>query len=382
MAAKDSAFPLRRGSDASEKDFFDIPDESWSAMAKRQLRHIRTWVILFALIVYCLWPKSIPLPPQPNPHIHYDEVDWTRYAYTTYATSETDLCNSLMVYAALQRFQSKAETLLFYPDEWDLIIDDDSDRISELLIMAKSRYNVQMSPIKVEPIKRPSERFADATWDVSSAKLNAFGVIQYDRVIHLDSDITLLNHMDELFFLPPTVVAMPRAYWTLPNSHTLNSQIVVIEPSYKEFLGLQEMTRLATHGQLDIWNGTVGLDTAILNFRYGDSAMVLPHKEYGLLTSEFRRKEHKKFLGTEKDWIPDKVMSESKFVQFSDDPLPKPWVMWPQEMLAEIQPKCDTKPGTAQESGCRDRELWKELYDHFRRQRKDVCRLLSYPAPV
>ncbi|KAJ5742073.1 hypothetical protein N7533_011482 [Penicillium manginii] len=342
MAAKDSAFPLRRGSDASENDFFDIPDESWMAMTKRQLRHIRTWVILFALLVYFLWPKSIPLPPQPNPHIHYDEVDWTRYAYTTYATSETDLCNSLMVYANLQRFESKAERLLFYPDEWDLIVDDENDRISELLILAKDRYNVQMSPIKVESIKRPSERFADATWDTSSAKFNAFGVIQYDRVIHLDTDITLLMHMDELFFLPPTVVAMPRAYWTLPNSHALSSQIVVIEPSYKEFLGLQETT-----------------------LRWCS-----PHKEYGLLTSEFRRKEHHKFLGPEKDWIPDKVMAESKFVQFSDDPLPKPWVMWPQGMLAQIQPTCDNKPGTSEESGCRDRELWKELYDHFRRQRK------------
>jgi hypothetical protein len=176
--------------------------------------------------------------------------------------------------------------------------------------------------------------------------------------------------MDELFFLPPTVVAMPRAYWTLPNSHALSSQIVVIEPSYKEFLGLQETTRFATHGQLDVWNGTDRLDTTILNYRYGDSALVLPHKEYGLLTSEFRRKEHHKFLGPEKDWIPDKVMAESKFVQFSDDPLPKPWVMWPQGMLAQIQPTCDNKPGTSEESGCRDRELWKELYDHFRRQRK------------
>jgi hypothetical protein len=63
-----------------------------------------------------------------------------------------------MVYANLQRFESKAERLLFYPDEWDLIVDDENDRISELLILAKDRYNVQMSPIKVESIKRPSER--------------------------------------------------------------------------------------------------------------------------------------------------------------------------------------------------------------------------------
>ena len=46
----------------------------------------------------------------------------------------------------------------------------------------------------------------------STAKLSAFGAVEYDRVIHLDSDITLLQHMDELFFLPATTIAMPRAY--------------------------------------------------------------------------------------------------------------------------------------------------------------------------
>lgn len=222
----------------------------------------------------------------------------------------------------------------------------------------------------------------EASWDTSSAKLNAFGVIQYDRVIHLDSDMIVLRHMDELFFLPSTPVAMPRAYWLLPDTQTLSSQIVVIEPSYNEFMALKEATRTAVHGQMELKLNETRYDMEILNQRYGDSAMVIPHKEYGLITSEFRTKDHKNFLGIEKDWIPDKVMAESRFVHFSDSPLPKPWVMWPQEQLAELQPKCDNNPGTPEESGCRDRELWKEIYDHFRRKRKDVCRLLSYPAPV
>ena len=202
-------------------------------------------------------------------------------------------------------------------------------------------------------------------------------MIQYDRVIHLDSDMTLLQHMDELFFLPPTPIAMPRAYWLLPDSHTLNSQIAVIQPSYKEFLALQEATRTAVHGQMDLRLNESRYDMAILNQRYGDSAMVLPHKQYGLTTSEFRQKDHTNFLGTEKEWIPDKVMTEAKFVHFFDSPLPKPWVMWPQEQLAEMQPKCENKPGTAEESGCRNRELWKDLYDHFRRQRKVFITLFS-----
>jgi len=194
--------------------------------------------------------------------------------------------------------------------------------------------------------------------------------------------MTVLNHMDELFFLPPTPVAMPRAYWLLPETQTLNSQIVVIEPSYTEFMALKEATRTAVHGQMELRLNETRYDMEILNQRYGSSAMVLPHKQYGLITGEFRTKDHQNFLGVEKDWIPDKVMTEARFVHFSDWPLPKPWVMWPQELLAEMQPKCDNNPGTADESGCRDRELWKEIYDHFRRKRKDVCRLLSYPAPV
>ncbi|KAK5790907.1 hypothetical protein VI817_006216 [Penicillium citrinum] len=382
MANKNSAFPLRRGSDASEDDFFDIPDESWSALLKRQLRYIRTWVILLVLLIFFLWPKPEKPPPQPNPHIHYEEVDWSRFAYTTYATSEAYLCNSVMIFEALKRHGSKAERVLFYPDEWDLIVEDDSDRLSQLLLTAKNDYNVQMSPVKVEGIRKDTSQSAEASWDTSSAKLNAFGVVQYDRVIHLDSDMTVLNHMDELFFLPPTPVAMPRAYWLLPETQTLNSQIVVIEPSYTEFMALKEATRTAVHGQMELRLNETRYDMEILNQRYGSSAMVLPHKQYGLITGEFRTKDHQNFLGVEKDWIPDKVMTEARFVHFSDWPLPKPWVMWPQELLAEMQPKCDNNPGTADESGCRDRELWKEIYDHFRRKRKDVCRLLSYPAPV
>lgn len=154
---KSSAFPYRRGSGASENDFFDIPDESIWAIAKRQLRRVRTWVILVLLVLFMIWLRRESPPPSAHPHLHYDQVDWSRYAYTTYATSEAYLCNAVMVFEALRRLGSRAERVLFYPKEWDLIVDNDSDRISQLLLMAKEDFKVQMVPSTIDGIKKEAE---------------------------------------------------------------------------------------------------------------------------------------------------------------------------------------------------------------------------------
>ncbi|KAJ4348280.1 uncharacterized protein N0V89_009652 [Didymosphaeria variabile] len=90
----------------------------------------------------------------------------------------------------------------------------------------------------------------------------------------------------------------------------------------------------------------------LVNDRFEQSAMVLPHRPYALLTGEFRRSNHSAYLGnTFEAWDPEKVLKEAKLVHFSDWPLPKPWIMWPAEGLAETE------------------------------RRKDICRLLSVPAP-
>lgn len=177
--------------------------------------------------------------------------------------------------------------------------------------------------------------------------------------------------MDELFFLPSAIVAMPRAYWLLPEVRALSSLVAVIEPSYREYSSLREDIKPASSGQIEMNLTANRYDMEVLNARYGDSALVLPHRQYGLVSGEFRTKKHERFLGSShEEWNPDKALSEAKFVHFSDWPLPKPWVMWPQAQLAELQPACDNKPGTMEESGCRDREVWKELYNDFRRRRK------------
>ncbi|GAB1207729.1 N-acetylglucosaminyltransferase [Aspergillus pseudonomiae] len=364
--------PHRRGSQSSEDDFFDIPDEPCLAIAKRQLRRIRTWVVFAFLVLFILWLRRERPPPPALPHINYDLVDWSRYAYSQYATSSAYLCNALMVFEALQRLGSRAQRVLFFPEDWDVSVESERDRDSQLLAMARDKYNVMLIPISLETIKPGAG--SGESWDKSISKLLAFGESEYDRIIHLDSDANVLQNMDELFFLPPTKVAMPRAYWELPDTKQLSSLLIVIEPSYNEYNALMEAALPAIYGQKTVnASSTHRYDMELLNERYADSATVLPHRQYGLVSGEFRTEDHRNFLGNDYEvWDPDKALAEAKLVHFSDWPLPKPWVLWPQKLLAEMLPKCKHNPGTPQESGCRDREVWKSIYHDFRRRRK-VC---------
>ncbi|PWY68927.1 nucleotide-diphospho-sugar transferase [Aspergillus eucalypticola CBS 122712] len=400
---KGPVLPYRRGSDASEADFFDIPEEPCWSIIKRQLRYLkrpRAWLAIFVFVLFVLLLRREKPPPPPLPHIDYDRVDWSLYAYSQYATSSPYLCNALIVFDTLQRLGSRAQRVLFYPENWDVLVDDDRDRDSQLLAMAQEKYNVLLVPIDVQMVKAgsgPSE-----SWDKSISKLLAFGETEFERVIHIDSDVSVLQNMDELFFLPPSQVAMPRAYWELPNIKQLSSLLIVLQPSYKEWYALMDKAQAISYGQVDSnVSSRVKYDMELMNERYADSALVLPHRQYGLVTGEFRKDDHRAFLGNEhEEWDPEKVLAEAKLVHFSDWPLPKPWVMWPQELLADMLPKCKVKPGTMHESGCKDREIWKKLYDDFRRKRRvclsllsgwcvlvandgrqDVCKLLSYPAP-
>jgi len=155
-----SAFPLRRSSTSSEDepDFFDLPEEPLLAVVKRQLRRIRTWVVLAIFLVLILYYRREQPKRPPLPHIQYDLVDWSRYAYSQYATSSAYLCNAVMVFEALQRLGSRADRVLFYPENWDTEIADSNDRDSQLLVLARDKYRVQLVPIDMDLVKEGSGR--------------------------------------------------------------------------------------------------------------------------------------------------------------------------------------------------------------------------------
>lgn len=121
--------------------------------------------------------------------------------------------------------------------------------------------------------------------------------------------------MDELFLLEPAWVAMPRAYWLGFEGRVLSSQLLLLQPSEYEFDRVMKATANA---------GDNDYDMDILNLLHQDSAMILPHRRYDLLTGEFRRKDHRNYLrDNQQQWDPDAVWKEAKYIHFSDWPLPK-----------------------------------------------------------
>ena len=96
----------------------------------------------------------------------------------------------------------------------------------------------------------------------------------------------------------------------------MSSQLLLIQPSEFEFD--RNVKAIESAGSSDY-------DMEIINNLYKDSAMILPHRPYDLLTGEYRSLEsHKDYMGSEEEaFDPEKVFKEAKFLHFSDWPVPK-----------------------------------------------------------
>ena len=352
---------------------------SLASQLKRRLRRPRTIALLLAgFFLTWYWLTSSGRATRRQ---------WSRFAYSQYTTDTQSLCNSLMVFESLHRLGSQAQRVLLYPREW---LEQGDDHINwRLLHKAEKDFKVNLIPINLleaidEGDKPGTLDDPSSDWDLSITKLRTFDLTQYDRVLHLDSDITLLQHLDELFFLPKAPIAMPQAYWTdsSPSLWPFTSLLMLVQPDRAELPALLEILR--QWQQRPDYSRSKKYDMDLLNHRFSLSTMKLPHRPYAMLSAEFRSRDHSPYLGANDEgkgemslWDADAALKEAKLVHFSDWPLPKPWIMWPNDGLMEIQPDC----GGDFASRCREREIWKELYEDFRRRRKRICKISPVPPP-
>ncbi|CAG8899452.1 unnamed protein product [Penicillium egyptiacum] len=287
------------------------------------------------------------------------QVNWSRFAYTQYATDGSYLCNSVMLFETLHRLGSKADRILMYPSEWSIAEDGDSSE-SRMLRYARDHYGVKLKPIEI--LMRPG---SDVGWSKSYTKLLAFNLTEYDRVLHLDSDGTVLQTMDELFLAPSSPVAMPSAYWTNPREGLFTSAVILIEPAAAAFNRTIHSISSANSSTYDM---------EIMNNMYKHTALTIPHRPYILLTGEFRSKKHRAYLGnSDEKWDAEKMFKEAKYLHFSDWPVPKPWVKALPDLIEELQPPCELNPVTGYKDDCRVKTLWLGIYEDFRIRRENIC---------
>ncbi|KAK7424792.1 hypothetical protein QQX98_000376 [Neonectria punicea] len=302
---------------------------------------------VFAIFFVFLLLNHDSLPQVAPPRHATADLDWSRFAYTQHVTNSAYLCNSVMFFEALHRLSICLSQIRTTP------ANHSSD--ARLLIKAREDYNVKLVPIAVQ-----HRNGADSTWGDSFTKLLAFNQTQYRRVLSIDSDSMLLQNMDELFLLPSVPVAMPRAYWLLPDKDILSSQLVLIEPSETEFARIMGKVDSASSDDYDM---------EIVNYLYRNNALVLPHRRYDMLTGEFRGDNHARYLGSDDEhWDPAAAYNEAKLVHFSDWPLPKPWLPTPEDQRLKLQPNCTSTTDGAED--CTARIIWNSFYTYFKKKRK------------
>ena len=83
-----------------------------------------------------------------------NDVDWSRFAYVQYVTNLPYLCNSLMLFASLQKHNCRAEKLMMYPSSWKLnqtLFGNDSSEHAQarLVNLARDKYGVRLQPVEV-----------------------------------------------------------------------------------------------------------------------------------------------------------------------------------------------------------------------------------------
>ena len=260
---------------------------------------------------------------------------------------------------------------MFYPYSWDASeIDEyspsqDLNHIARLLQSASREYYVKLQPISLLHQNRTTQE----TCADSYTKLLAFNLTSLDRVLTIDTNSVVLQNLDELFLLQPAPVAMPYVYWGSPTGWSFSSQMMLITPSTTTFSQIESAIKGAKADEYDM---------DILNSLFRNRILRIPERPYNLLSGEFRRTEHKQYLGPTsqkayaKPWDPDAILAEARVLHFSDWPVPQPWVRASQEVLNKYMPKC-RKSEWFGASNCRDRAVWLKLYVDFEVRRNAVC---------
>lgn len=278
------------------------------------------------------------------------------FAYSQYATHVPYLCNAVMMFESLHRLGSAADRVLLYNQDWE---EGSKTYAGRLLSKAKNDFHVKLVPVKVSSAK------GDWTWQESFTKLYAFSQIQYKRILALDSDSVLLQHMDDLFQAPPAKLSATIAYWL--NDIKLSSNVLLLEPSQVEFDRIMGAIGKRANNEYD---------TEIVNKLFGGEASLIPHRTNNLITGEFRSGgNHTAYLGDDSQWNATAVLEEARFVHFSDLSSPKPWTSENPEDVKNTVVPCWKHPDHEKED-CTARVAWLGLYKEHMRRRLNICNAL------
>ncbi|KAJ3162658.1 hypothetical protein HDU86_003631 [Geranomyces michiganensis] len=185
-------------------------------------------------------------------------TDKRKLAYVFYVTNDQYACACLAIVASLKHVGYRADAALVA-----LVTSGvSSRRLQQLRDMGIRTDAVD--------VVRNENGGADPTWKDSLTRLWVFKLVEFDRIIVLDVDGTVVKPLDHLFDLPPAPLWAARAYW-LPQPF-FQSTLYVIQPS-KQLYDAQ----IATHERIQREEPDRSMfDMDITNEAFSDSVALLP----------------------------------------------------------------------------------------------------------
>lgn len=222
----------------------------------------------------------------------------SRFAYVFYATNDQYAMSAAVACLMLRKLGAlqHVDSVLLY------------SKVSEYVLRA-----ARQAGLRTKRVSSPSDLGA-GYFRHSLLKLRVLQLVQYERIVFMDSDALPRAPLHDLFTMPLAApVAAPRAYWIARPKFT--TALFVTQPSLQLWNRVSRHFRHAAERQL--------YDMDIFNLEFGRDVHRLPDEYLGL-NSEWEDRTHPFHFGD-----PDDSYARVKLVHFSA--LGKPWSYSPAE---------------------------------------------------
>lgn len=146
-----------------------------------------------------------------------------KYAYVTMLSTDSYLPGVLALFQSIKQTNTKIENFAVVVNED--IKKETKDRLEE------KGYNVILKPKINIPDTIMSKNKILPYWNNTFDKFNIFDLVEYDKIVYLDSDIYVNKNIDELFDKSNmSAVTAGKSYPGNESWRELNSGVMVVEP--------------------------------------------------------------------------------------------------------------------------------------------------------
>lgn len=297
---------------------------------------------------------------------------WAKVAYAQLVRNHLHVCNTIMLFAELERQESLARRVILYPQEWHIPesnLETPSAHIEtslRLLRTAQSRYKVELQPVnqiqgsrngtRSEGTEGPKE-YTEALADRLRTEAEAYplasllSLTMFDRLIYLQPSGLIINsgRLDVLFTL--SMESETKGVFAKLHEEKQTPPVLIFEPSTEALNKSMAVIEAGNYREDEFLRSIPSSNAAASNRSDSvveTSAMYLEDDGFNL--SSF--------------------IDKTSYVHISDPGMLGPEFGSPRSRMIRARPE-QTEP----------REVWEAVYERFRQQRMEVCGLDLEPDP-